>query len=227
MNKQKYPSRRGRFYFKDDKPYTSVTNAISTLDKPSLRWWFGKEVYLAMTVNPGLSQEEALKAPYDTSDKAKSRGITVHSIVESYKAHQTTITPPEGFDGYAKAFYRWIDEIKPEILENEKEVYSEKYEFAGKTDLIYKVGNEVLVGDVKTGKALYDEIDLQLSAYVQAIEEMGVEVNGAYGLLLKEDGSYIYERRDHGRLEEFLACKKLHDWVYREDIKRIKSLIKK
>ena len=39
--------RRGGFYWIDNKPYVSVTKVLEVLDKPALRYWFGKEVYYA------------------------------------------------------------------------------------------------------------------------------------------------------------------------------------
>jgi hypothetical protein len=54
-------SRRGGFYWHTDgRPYISVTTVLSVIDKPALRYWFGKEVYRAMVVNPTLGEKEAL-----------------------------------------------------------------------------------------------------------------------------------------------------------------------
>ena len=72
MSKDQRNDRRGGFYWVDNKPYVSVTTALSVIDKPALRYWFGKQVYLAMTKDPTLNEKAALSAPYQMSDKAKS-----------------------------------------------------------------------------------------------------------------------------------------------------------
>ena len=207
-------ARRGSFYWKNDLPYVSVTNALSVIDKPALRYWFGQQVFRAYAANPNLNEKEALQAPWKTTHKAADRGTTVHSIVESWKQTKEHIkTIPPQYKGYAEAFYKWVESNHVEVVENEKSVYSDEYHFAGTLDMLAKINGrkDITIVDIKTGKNLYPEVELQCAAYRQALKEQGVEATMS-ALLLKEDGSYKYEEYTQDRLDEFLACLKLWQW---------------
>lgn len=207
--------RRGGFYWKDGKPYVSVTNVLKVLDKPALRYWFGREVYRAMVIDPTLEEAVALSAPYKVSDEAKSRGTTIHSIVEAYKASGAQITPPEQFKGYAEAFYSWVKDYKMTIVEHEKTLFDEVNKVAGTMDLLTKNNGDTWVIDVKTGKDIYDEAFLQVSAYMKM---SGANRGGV--LLLQEDGKYKFaECPDY--FNYFLATKTIWEFVNREVCKKV------
>lgn len=225
--KDKRNQRRGGIYFKKGRPYVSVTHALNCIDKPALRYWFGKEVYLAMVADPTLSQKEALSAPYKTSDEARARGTTVHSIVEAYKKSGIKITPDiKHLKGYAEAFHKWVQDNDIEIVENERTVYSEKHKYAGTLDLIMKKGGDTWVCDVKTGKDIYQEAYLQLSAYKHALEETSdIKVDRMGVILLKENGKYKFEENDD-YFEAFLSAKALWEFLHRERLEKIEKHLK-
>ena len=228
-------NRRGGFYWdKQGKPYISVTTILGVLDKPALRWWFGREVYNAMVVDPTLTQKEALGAPYASSKKAMGRGTSVHSIVENYKHTKTYMKRlPKDIKPYAEAFYTWFEDNNVEILENEKTVISEKYGYAGTLDLVikYKEKGRLMICDVKTGKDIYDEVFMQLSAYKQAFEEAGGEEVGIGVILLstgkdgEPTGKYKFEEGEYC-FDEFLAARKLWIWKNRDLISSVKKQMK-
>lgn len=207
--------RRGGFYWKDKTPYVSVTTVLKVLDKPALRYWFGREVYRAMVVDPTMQEAEALSAPYKTSSKAADRGTTVHSIVEAYKASGAQITPPEEFKGYAEAFYSWIKDYKLEITEHEKTIFDEENKLAGTADLICRNNGDTWIIDVKTGKDIYDEAFLQVSAYMKM---SGCNRGGV--LLLQDNGKYKFAECPN-YFEYFLAVKKIWEFVNRELCEKI------
>lgn len=224
--------RRGGFYWGTKNgnkfPYVSVTTALSVIDKPQLRYWFGKQVYLAMVQDPTLQEKEALASPYKTTASAATRGTTVHSIVEAYKHTKEHIeTIPEAFRGYAQAFYDWVKDNDIEILEHEKTVFSEKHEYAGTLDILVKnnQSGKTFIIDVKTGKDIYPEAFLQLSAYKQALKEQGIEVDEIAVVLLKEDGKYKFGQ-GVDCLEVFLSAKKLWEWK-NPDLMEIVNIYKK
>src|SRR5512135_1494532 len=77
------------------------------------------------------------------------------------------------------SFEDWAQKMQLLPLRTEQVVYSKKYKYAGTLDLlawIVKDGQRrLLLGDFKTGKAIYAEAKLQLSAYAKALAEMGLE----------------------------------------------------
>lgn len=210
-------NRRGGFYWLEGVPYVSVTQVLRVIDRPALRYWFGQQVYRAFVKDPTLSEKDALSAPYRQSDKAKSRGSTVHSIVEAYKKTGAVIEDiPEEFRGYAEAFYSWIKDNSVEVISQEKTVISKKHGYAGTLDLIVSISDSgTWLIDVKTGKGIYPESWLQLSAYKEALEEEGGKVDEIAVLLLKDNGKYMFEKGE-ADIEVFLACKKMWIWQNKE-----------
>lgn len=71
------------------------------------------------------------------------------------------------------AWQKWREESKLEPLMIEQRVYSLKYGFAGTTDIIGRINGQIVVGDWKTSSNIYMEHLVQVSAYRQALQEMG------------------------------------------------------
>lgn len=217
--------RRGGVYFFNNTPYVSVTKAISVLDKPALRYWYGNMVYEAMVINPSLSQKEALAAPYKKSKKAMSRGTTVHSIVEAYKHTGIQInTVPDDLKGYAEAFYSFVSDYnfkQTDVVTAEKTVKSDLYRYAGTVDLIANRNNQNIVIDVKTNKDgnLYDEVELQASAYMQALNEDNQNIEKIYGLALAPTGKYTFKQLEYN-LKPFLSALQLYVWKNKDFLRK-------
>lgn len=220
--------RRGGFYFKTPTdPYLSVTTVLQSISKPQLMYWFGREVYYAMLKDPTLSEKDALAAPYATSGKAKDRGSTIHSIVEAYKSTGMRIeTVPVHLIGYATAFYDFMRDHKPQIIDQEKTVFDEEHRVAGTLDMYALVGESPMVIDIKTGKDIYPDFGLQLSAYANMLRSDEKPVKEIAVLLLetgsdgKPTGKYKFQtmRED---LETFLAVKKLYEYLNYEKLLKV------
>ena len=214
--------RRGGLYWIEDKPYISVTKVISVLAKPALRYWYGREVYRAMVADPELSEQEALAAPWKKNKKAKDRGSAVHSIVEAWKNIDEVVGEDTQYKGYAEAFSKWLDDNDITAVEHEKTVVSKQHGYAGTLDMIAKRNGDghTFIVDVKTGKDLYPEVHLQLSAYKQALSEEGIKVDGTAALLLNEDGTYKYELGKY-KLNGFLACLTIYKELEEEFLEKV------
>lgn len=219
--------RRGGFYWQNGKPYISVTHVLTVIDKPMLRYWFGKEVYQAMLIDPTMDERSALAMPYKTSDKAKQRGSTIHSIVEAFKSSEKRIEEiPMHLRGYAMAFYDFMQGFDVEILENEKSLLSEEHKIAGTLDMYARVGDKQMIIDVKTGKDIYMEAGLQLSAYAHMKRESGAIVDEVAVLLLETGkdgnptGKYKFQTMTED-FEAFLAVKKVYCYVNEEKLLKI------
>lgn len=223
VNKDKKKQRRGGFYWFDEVPYVSVTTILGVIDKKPLMYWFGKEVYLAMVKNPSLDQKSALAAPYKITETAQERGTDVHMVVESYEKTRKALDGlREGIKAYATAFYDWVEENNMELVEHERTVISQKYKYAGTLDLLArnKKTKKLYLIDIKTGKYIYPEAFLQLSAYQQGLKEEGVKVNGLAVLLLKENGKYKFEEGESA-LSVFLNAKGLWEWKNKSLIEKV------
>lgn len=223
--------KRGNFYWLDGKPYLSVTEILKIIDRPALRYWFGQEVYYAMVKNPTLNQQEALSAPYTNSKSATNRGTTVHSIVEAYKTTGQQIDSiPDDYKGFATAFYKFMNEIKPRIIEQEKTVFDHKNRVAGTLDIYCEIGGKFHVTDVKTGKDIYAESELQLSSYAQMLRLEGKPVDYISVLLLEvgpdglPTGNYKFALRTE-QYEAFLHAKALYEWQNREKLIKLGYLV--
>jgi hypothetical protein len=210
-------TKRAGMYLIDNKYYPSVTQILSVIDKPALRIWFGKQVYMATALNPSISEQEALAEPTKQSTTAKSRGTAVHDIVEAWENTGKVVGLEGPFQGYARAFESWVDSNDIKIKEHEQTVKSDKYGYAGTLDLLVVVNGDIkpTLIDVKTGKDIYPEAHLQVSAYKQALIEDGVELQDAGILLLQDDGTYKYEQAKD-KLKTFLACKVLWEGLNEE-----------
>lgn len=223
--------KRGNFYWLDGKPYLSVTEILKIIDKPALRYWFGQEVYYAMVKNPTLGQQEALSAPYTSSKSAASRGTTVHSIVEAFKqTGQQIDSIPDEFKGFATAFYKFVNEVKPTIIDQEKTVFDNKNRVAGTLDMYAKIGDSMYVLDIKTGKDIYAESELQLSAYAHMLrlDNKPVDNIGVVLLEIGDDklptGNYKFAPRTEQH-EAFLHAKALYEWQNREKLIKLGYLV--
>lgn len=82
------------------------------------------------------------------------------------------VIPQEAQWAY-EAWEKWAEESKLEPLMIEQRVYSLKYGFAGTTDMIGRINGMLVVSDWKTSSGLYLEHLIQISAYREALKEMG------------------------------------------------------
>jgi hypothetical protein len=123
------------------------------------------------------------------------------------------------------AFLRWKDEHKVKLLHSEKITYSRKHDYTGIIDIIAEVNGERCIVDIKTSNGIYDEMRLQVAAYMWAeMEETSEEYAGRWIIRLgkepDENGDpdveavYLDHKRDAFKrdFKAFLAAKALYDW---------------
>jgi hypothetical protein len=91
----------------------------------------------------------------------------------------------------------WQATVKLRPLAIEQVVWSTTYRFAGTLDFLAEItlpGHAApvyVVGDIKTGKAIYDEARLQVSAYVAALREMEHAPPGVWAAVVRLPKSEI------------------------------------
>lgn len=171
-----YPTPRGKFM--------SVTTILSNgIPKPNLVHWAACEVARSAVDNlPRLvrvrgqqQREEAFdwlrRAAETKRDTAANLGSAVHAAVEATILGQPLPEPPDEQRPFLDAFARFVDDWHPEWEATEMVVANPDDGWAGTADwwaTLPGLGAAVILGDWKTGKGVYAEAALQLSAYRRA-----------------------------------------------------------
>lgn len=201
-------------YTLDGDKVDGVTGILSIINKPALLYWAVNQSvgYLQRNIRPGVIYDEiqlsklmgeAKYAHKQRSTEASDIGKIVHRWIEEWIAGKQPKLPinQEARNAIAQ-FQSWVDTKDVEFLQSEKVVYSRKFNYAGTTDFIAKMGNKILLGDFKTSNGIWDEYWFQTAAYQHAfLEEFpDEEIHGNIIVRLGKDGtleikdSYEYEK---------------------------------
>lgn len=144
--------------------YPSVTTILGIIDKGvQFREWL---------MNTGRN------ADYITT-KAMEQGSLVHGLVERFLINSDSSINCVTYDAEGKEthsfskeawgmlarFVEFYKKVKPELIAVEQSLSDPDLGFGGTIDLIAKFNGLTWLLDIKTGSYLYDEYDLQLSAY--------------------------------------------------------------
>jgi hypothetical protein len=159
-------------------------------------------------------------------DAAGDSGSATHDLIEKHlKGLPLEIPDDEKIQAGFTAFLEWREQTDVEILETERLIYSEKYFYCGKTDIVGRRNNKLLIGDFKTGNtAGYESEWYQLAGYALAIEEETGDVIN--------DGLIVHLDKKSGRFKEYAVT--LDDdmkgaWkaavVHYKNLKRVRKLV--
>lgn len=221
-----------------------VTSVLGMLGKPFLAPWSAKLVaefavanlgeIVGLTMREPAAAIELMKgAPRRYTANAADRGTQAHDIFERMAKGETLGRLHPEMQPYAKAFGEFLDEFRPRFRYLEATIWSETGGWAGSFDVMADFdadvlgldpaeGPQLLVGDWKTTKSVYEEVALQLSAY--AAGDYIVEADGERIELPKVDGGFVFHvahdgtwsmipvRCDEAVLEFFLALRKVYTW---------------
>lgn len=166
---------KGRYYSWDNDKFISVTTAISDgIAKPGLNRWFIKNMAeLAARRRKKLAgfskipdaKEWLLDEYYKSKDNtAANLGSTVHSLMERISLGEQPVIPMDAVE-YIDAYNAFLNSYKPVITESEVTVFSRTHGYAGTADAFMTIDGKNYVCDYKTGKSVYPEAALQMSAY--------------------------------------------------------------
>lgn len=211
------PLKRGSYYYIPgiSKPLVAVTSVIGDVyAKQALIYWAAKKAAETALENPWLSLKEAAGAIYKTQEEAGERGKDVHKMVNEFLAGRLKQVK-KSISGYIKAYQKFKKDIPHRVVVSEKTVWSKKYGYAGTLDHIIKLkSGELVLIDIKTGKRIYDDAGIQISAYYEALAEMypeKVRPKRQMILQLKSDGTYTLAEMNVP-IEVFLSLKKVWSW---------------
>lgn len=164
-----------------------VTTYIGVLDKPALiNWAVNVTVdFLRMHIDylktGQITTEEILRMAKEESNRIKNEagdlGSAIHKWIEEYvKGNNPEMPQDDRVITGVNAFLDWMDEVKGKIICSEKIVYSKQNRYVGTLDFGIKIGagplkGKTLLGDIKTGNSIYEEVKMQTAAYQVADEE--------------------------------------------------------
>lgn len=154
----------------------SITNILNQKSKPGLPRWASRKAaeYAADNLEKlnVLNRDETVslvsQAPFGRSAEA-AIGDTVHNWIDQYvkgqnpTADEITSAPITARRMW-QSFLTFKEKYQPKFVGSEFTVWSDTHGYAGTGDLIFKLGEFTILADTKTGKRVYPEVALQVSA---------------------------------------------------------------
>lgn len=215
----------------------SVTTIIGGgIPKEGLKFWAAKmsAEYAVKHIDSwkSLPAEDAVdlikRAALRYTGKRADEGSAVHSALEAHvdgKDHSGKLGDPELVAQYQGAI-KFLQDCEVEVIYSEPIVYSRTHGYAGSADLIANVlapgwdAPKLCICDYKTGKAIYDEMGVQLCAYSRGdflgigLDEIPFPGEIRDGIIVRPTREGGYEAQ-HFELtddlfELFLAAKVVH-----------------
>jgi hypothetical protein len=154
---------------------------------PSVTWiagfWPKGVGFYKWLADKGWDEAEAAKSA------AGDKGSRVHLAIEkilngeefridtkvhdkSRSSEQDTVLSELNYEELlcVNSFLAWYKETKPDVLATEITIFSEMHGYAGTIDLVCKIDGVPYIVDFKTGKQVWKEYELQISAYRMALD---------------------------------------------------------
>lgn len=216
-----------------DHQFISVTSVLRVIHSDALMGWAVKvtaERAVEMAdVLPKLvaaDREGVLKTLKGARwvKTAAQLGSLVHECVDAYsKGKSMPAYTPEAAP-YIHAFLMFCEDHKPDFKFNEVTVYNRSLGYAGTTDWIGTIdGGPLAIGDWKSGKAIYPDVALQLSAYangefmdIAGAEEPLPQIEEAYAVRLgKSEYEVVPVKLSAEAWRSFQAALELVRWKER------------
>jgi hypothetical protein len=196
------------------KPKGCTTILGQTLSKDLMAWAVACAVEYLNAKLPNIAKVDIEDASHEYErrrDSGAGTGTEAHALVENYlKGLPVDLATASKEAALAfGAFVKWFDGSKPEVINVEEVIYSEKYNFAGTYDCMLRIDGKVYLCDLKTTNAsrkapngVYAENFIQLGAYALAHEEQREyeEANG--GTMLEPiEGLLVISSKKNGKFD--------------------------
>ncbi len=153
-----------RYYLGDKTLVPGATTVVNLMNKPALVKWAN---------NLGLQGIDATKYV----DKAAAIGTLIHALVEGHITGKEVNTEEYSAleielaqNGFAK-YLNWEKQHNIEPIFNEQAFVSERYKYGGTLDFYCKIDGKYTLVDFKSGKGIFNEHFLQVSAYANLLKE--------------------------------------------------------
>jgi hypothetical protein len=225
----------GRFYIHPGTraEVPSITNIINMKSKPLFKAGLNRAAKHAAKIRAtlaGLDEESAYtlvsNPPREPDDPAEI-GNLVHAWAERFikaglaPAGEEWQNAPQTAKWMWETWLKFVEHYKPEFTDSEFTVWSDEHGYAGTADFSAYLGKAHVLVDIKTGKAAYPEVAMQLAAIANAdfiLGDDGTETSnphyGKYAVLhLRPRGARLHPV---GNIEPafraFLGLKAVFDW---------------
>ena len=179
-----------RFYKRNNEYYPSVTSILNYFTKGKFFETWIKDV--------GYNSDFIVK-------KAADEGTQTHQLIEKYLTGEEI----NWLDQYGNAncslhvwqmllkFVEFWESEKPELIESETHLFSDKYKIAGTCDLVVRMRGELWILDIKTSNNLHTSYDLQLAAYITCWNEIFEEKITRGGLLWLKSSKHKADKKQN------------------------------
>lgn len=167
---------RGHSYRIDGEKVPGVTTILNAVPKQLTKWAAEKAADHAVdnwtelaALPPSERHRRIMWAHREDVTSKGVRGTRVHALGERL-VHGEAVEVPDDLRGPVEAYARALDFWQIEPRASETPVGSTRFGYAGTADLwgsIGKLGVELALIDLKTGKGLYESTALQLAGYLE------------------------------------------------------------
>jgi hypothetical protein len=153
-----------RFYRRNGEYYPSITHVLSCYPKG--------QPYEDWLRKVGFASDYIVK-------KAAEEGTQVHLLCEEYlNGEECSFFNSKGHPAYPPHvwsmflnFVNFWETVKPELIETEVHLFSDRLKVAGTCDLIVNIKGELWVLDLKTSNHLHNAYNLQTACYAECYAE--------------------------------------------------------
>ncbi|MGH2372123.1 MAG: hypothetical protein ACRDIC_01400 [bacterium] len=169
------PNSLGRHYKHPEtgELYPSITTVLEVLNKGfgmvqsaannTVVAMFNRRDLLAQLASEKEALNQFKYAYRDAWEKKADLGSSVHEVIEALWRDEELPAFEEDRAPYLDAFLKFVSDFEPTWVLVECTVFSEYHGYAGTFDFIMQVDRFLILGDHKTGKAIYPETALQLA----------------------------------------------------------------
>lgn len=164
----------GHSYYVDGRKIDGVTRLLDGgYPKPGLVDWAanaGADYVVdhwadLLDMTPSQRAKAVRTARFSERTKALANGKAVHAVGEALAHGQQVVDVPESLLGLGQAYAQWLDDFTPTVTHVETSVLSTRWGYGGTFDLLCVIDDVRWLLDLKTGKGVYEDVALQLSAY--------------------------------------------------------------
>ncbi|GAA2609700.1 hypothetical protein SMC26_39510 [Actinomadura fulvescens] len=191
-----------RFYVEPEsgEKAPGVTSIVGMLPKPFLTFWAAKmtaeaavdniDAVAALAKSDPDAAVDMLKGAHRRYTKSRADiGSAAHDMFERMIRGENVRRVGMDLEPYRRHFAEFLDRVQPEPLSLEDVMWSDTHNYAGSSDAILKIGDDVVIVDWKTSKDTYPDVALQLSAYAYA--DRIIDADGASRPMPKIDAGAV------------------------------------